>query len=274
MKYSEIASLFQSQGLPAVATLVDHLVRPSVRLIPNRSPNTVPPPQASKLGGVPDVPPDFVWPVSDGVPMSFVAQINLQDIAAFDSAVALPKQGMLALFYDASGETYGDQLSDRDGWQVAFFTDPTYLVSASPPTASQFRVASFTCNEELTIVLDPSLDLPAPLTPEQQQQYDTVVQSVSATFYQEPQRHRMLGYPDAIQDDMRLQCALLTHGQRENPTPAIVRDAQTWRLLLQIDTDEELGMRWGSSGMLYYWIPEQDMAAAVFNRGWLVLQSE
>ncbi|QBD74548.1 DUF1963 domain-containing protein [Ktedonosporobacter rubrisoli] len=51
----------------------------------------------SRVWGVPDIPPDFAWPQGCG-PMSFMAQINLEDIADFDANGMLPCSGMLYSF--------------------------------------------------------------------------------------------------------------------------------------------------------------------------------
>jgi len=45
-------------------------------------------------------------------------------------------------------------------------------------------------------------------------------------------------------------------------------------LLLQIDSDENAGMRWGDEGMLYYWMKRDDLQRQRFDTTWLVLQSE
>ena len=52
------------------------------------------------------------------------------------------------------------------------------------------------------------------------------------------------------------------------------KGAMDWQLLLQIDSDENAGMRWGNAGMLYYWIKRDDLKARHFDDTWLVLQSE
>ena len=31
-----------------------------------------------------------------------------------------------------------------------------------------------------------------------------------------------------------------------------------WRLLLQLDSDDDAGMMWGDEGTLYFWVPEAD----------------
>ena len=43
-------------------------------------------------------------------------------------------------------------------------------------------------------------------------------------------------------------------------------------MVLQLDYGENLGWCWGDAGVIYYWIPEVDLAAGRFGRVWLVLQ--
>lgn len=47
---------------------------------------------------------------------------------------------------------------------------------------------------------------------------------------------------------MRLECQLASHGVTDINDPLaheLSKDAKEWQLLLQIDTDEDIGMRWG-----------------------------
>ena len=76
---------------------------------------------------------------------------------------------------------------------------------------------------------------------------------------------------------MRLQCQLVSHGITDETDPhaaELAKGAMDWLLLLQIDSDEHAGMRWGNAGMLYYWIKRDDLKAQHFDDTWLVLQSE
>ena len=52
------------------------------------------------------------------------------------------------------------------------------------------------------------------------------------------------------------------------------KGAKEWQLLLQIDTDENIGMRWGDAGMIYYWMRASDLQKCDFDDSWLVLQSD
>ena len=47
---------------------------------------------------------------------------------------------------------------------------------------------------------------------------------------------------------------------------------KNWRLLFQVDIDEDLGAMWGDSGMLYFWVEAQDAAKGNFRNVWVILQ--
>jgi uncharacterized protein YwqG len=56
-------------------------------------------PGRSRVGGDPDLPPQFTWPLtSDGIPMTFLVQLNMCDVAKHDANELLPKSGMLSFF--------------------------------------------------------------------------------------------------------------------------------------------------------------------------------
>lgn len=88
------------------------------------------------------------------------------------------------------------------------------------------------------------------------------------------------GYPDQIQNDMALDCALITGrmpladgAAREDPRlPAVRQEAREWRLLLQVPGAPPTGMSWGDCGCLYYWIREEDLRARRFGRAWIITQ--
>ena len=79
---------------------------------------------------------------------------------------------------------------------------------------------------------------------------------------------------------MELECQLASNGVYLGDGKAygdarydhLRAGAHDWRLLLQLDSDETAEMMWGDSGMLYYWIRQQDLRALDFSNTWLVLQ--
>ena len=59
----------------------------------------------SKFGGTPDFSEGIFWPMSDGKPMIFLAQINCKHVSVFDSENLLPKIGFI-YFFIANPEDY------------------------------------------------------------------------------------------------------------------------------------------------------------------------
>ena len=61
--------------------------------------------------------------------------------------------------------------------------------------------------------------------------------------------HRLLGHPDPVQGEMQLECQLVTHGlycgnasgYRDPRAAQLAPGAVDWRLLLQVDTQDEAG---------------------------------
>jgi hypothetical protein len=48
--------------------------------------------------------------------------------------------------------------------------------------------------------------------------------------------------------------------------------ADSWQLVLQIDSDYEAGMQWGNGGRIYVCIRKRDLAESRFDRCWTLLQ--
>jgi hypothetical protein len=51
------------------------------------------------------------------------------------------------------------------------------------------------------------------------------------------------------------------------------RERASWRLLLQIDSDDDLGLRWGDCGVLYFGMRADDLRAERFERAAVTWQT-
>ena len=282
MNKADLQAAFQAAGLARLTKDIDALAKSSIRLTTTPINETTLELGVSKLGGTPDIPADFLWPEWKGLPQSFIAQIRLEDAHPYDVEAVLPEQGMLWFFYDAQQQTFGADPADKGGWSVLFAERPANLqratVPAKLPTASQFQACTLSFYSEITLSLQPHLELVYfDWTDEEQQKYETFI----ATFPTQADRttihNRLLGNPETLQDDMRLQCQYASNGVTDESDPkadALAKDALEWQMLLQIDSDEHAGMRWASTGLLYYWLKKADLQARHFDASWLVLQSE
>lgn len=243
------------------------------------------------------MPSGIAWPVWKNVPMSFIGQVNLEDLVSFGPAQDLPKSGLLSFFYDAAQETYGADPADRRGWSVFCFPHASTKESGfhlfshhdphkpkldpfptSLPQGARFKPCRLTFASEYTLPGAPSQYIPdLDWTPDEIHRYEQFQASFPSAEDRKSLHFRMFGCPDQIQDDMQLQCALYANGFSSPDEPGAAQAAahkDGWQLLLQVDFDETIGMRWASYGMLYFWLEKEALRKRQFDRSWLVLQSE
>mgnify|MGYP001356758243 FL=1 len=58
---------------------------------------------STKLGGKPEVPNDFIWPVDEtNQPLSFLLQLECSDVAAYGIEAEFPKTGYMHFFQELS----------------------------------------------------------------------------------------------------------------------------------------------------------------------------
>ncbi len=270
--------------LPRVADDLEGLLANSIRLRTQSANESDLPVGVSKIGGNPDLPPDTKWPTRGDAlspkPLSFIAQLRLPDVTEYDPEGVLPRSGMLYFFYDADDQPWGSDPADRDSWRVVHATEHPDTLVRTPPfglgESAIFKPCAVAFATEISLpgwdsaTID-SLDL----TEEEDELYNELVERIiELKGIDNGPLHRLLGYPDQIQNDMQLECQLSSHGLRANdPGAGELREgAADWVLLLQIDSDESAEMQWGDRGSIYFMIRRQDLQAHDFDNVWLILQ--
>src|SRR5258708_9550180 len=123
----------------------------------------------------------------------------------------------------------------------------------------------------------PKIDVPAFDCPDdEQKKYEPLLSTFPKPADHAALHNRLLGNPDTIQDDMRQECQVASHGVTDINDPRaaeLSKGALDWQLLLQIDTGERIGMRWGDAGMIDYWITATALQPHHFAHPRLGLQS-
>jgi len=282
MDKAGVQAAFQAAGLARVTKDIDALTKASIRLFTTPVTESTLAVGVTKFGGVPDVPANFVWPEWKGLPQSFIAQIRLEDAHPYDVDGVLPAQGMLWFFYDVQQQTFGADPADKGGWSVLFAENsvnvqPTIAPKTLPET-SRFKVSTIRFASEITLSLPPQLEIPNfDWTEQEQQQYETFLSTFPTPEDHAAVHNRLLGNPETLQDDMRLECQYASNGITDASDPKaeeVAKGALEWQLLFQVDSDEQVGMRWANTGLLYYWLKKADLQARRFDAAWIVLQSE
>lgn len=262
-------------------------------------------PVVGRFGGLPDAPPDFVWPrfetdtfYDDTVklrPLSFLAQFDCSALAPFDPEDQLPHTGLLSFFYELESQPWGYDPKDAGGARVFWFPDKNALAPVSFPEDMEeyCRLPSIPFRARASVEYPSYEEFPASLLgsgPETQEgrnlweRFDSVRFALRG-YGEEPQPyHRLLGWPDIIQNGMTQQCELVSRGyylgSSWNNIPAEVRrEAEEtaldgWRLLFQLDTVtiDSFELMFGDCGCIYFYIRKEDLAARRFDRVWLIQQ--
>lgn len=232
------------------------------------------------LGGEPDLPDTVEWPVFDDIPQAFIAQVNLADLAGFDLGNRLPTSGLLSFFYDSEQEVWGFDPTDRGAWAVVYTPSDVPLdrrsIPSGVPDHARYVRRGLQIEADITYVPSESAELESlGLSRQEALAYADVLDSTDR-----PPIHRLRGHPQPIQGDMQLECQLVSNGlycgdstgYADPRAEVLSPGALDWRLLLQIDSDDDAGMMWGDAGMIYFWMREEDLAARAWDACWLVLQ--
>ena len=256
-----------------VASLVQPLTSPALQLL--QAPGST----RSYFGGDPDLPQDVPWPCKSGKRLTFVARLSLAEIAAEHRLDWLPETGALLFFYDVDEMPWGFDPKDRGSWVVVSVPDlaePVRVQSRaggnsiggrsirfaalrSMPSPDRAQVSGLKLNDA---ELDAFCDL-------------------SERSYGHCPKHQIGGFPQVVQaDGMELECQLASNGvycgnpagYKSSRASELGPGAAEWRLLLQVDSDDDLGVMWGDVGMIYFWVQEHAARTRDFSNVWLVLQ--
>lgn len=236
----------------------------------------------SRLGGGPDLPADFPWPVRNDRKLDFLVQVDLKDLAAHSCAALLPREGLLSFFYDLKDQPWGFDPKDLGFYKVVYSPPGTPLrrhdipnpAEAVPPAALSFRAG-----ETLPTFGSRSYGQLLKQAGFSDAESDAYVDFAPGPSAEGPQ-HRLFGHSANVQNDMQLEAQLVTNGLYcgdatgyEDPRAKTLEPgADDWLLLLQLDSDDAAGLMWGDCGMIYYWIRRQDLQERRFDRAWMALQ--
>lgn len=251
---------------------------------------------ASKFGGRPDVPADFIWPVfetdtreDDQVkarPLAFLVQFDCAQLAPLDPEGLLPKEGLLSFFYELESQRWGYDPKDAGCARVFWFEGPLAPAEFPAELEEDFRLP------EMAAQLSGATDAPDfqdacpaleyPWTANDYRAFDQARRELGMDY--PANRSQLLGWPDIIQNNMTLQCELISRGyylggswekipleERSALRTPSVRD---WQLLFQLDTVEngDFELMFGDCGRIYFYIRREDLAQRRFDRVWLIQQ--
>jgi uncharacterized protein YwqG len=221
---------------------------------------------------------DFSWPHSNGKPLSFLAQLDLTEIASANKFDWLPSTGSLLFFYDVEEMPWGFDPKDRGKWKVIYQEDPKFAFELPKDLTQEFIIPENYLVAQKDMVL-PDLEYPESSQLNFSDEDDDAYMEYKDEMIDD--YHRVGGHPSVIQNNtMELECQLASNGiyvgepegYNSQKAKELAPGAKDWRLLFQVDSDDDEGMMWGDLGRLYFWVREQDARNKNFDNVWLILQ--
>lgn len=245
----------------------------------------------SRIGGDPDLPAMIEWPVdSDGTPMTFLAQLRINELVPHDASALLPANGGILYFFIGVDEpAYGiehkviylseDKLQGANRYHSLEVTSlegefTGYRVSArssmEPPNYGYVDYEKVEDDEH------------------DYEQYEELCFELNDENSND--LAVMFGYPSTQHGDCEYEAALhLLTGQQYNySTEAAIekitghfngdadrakQEVQDTLLLLALDSDQDVGFCWWDAGELQFYIRKEDLLAGNFSNTYCSLYS-
>jgi uncharacterized protein YwqG len=271
----------RKRGLERVAGQIKASARDCIRLKAHQARDEAIPLGASKLGGQADLPESTEWPGGDDLPMSFLAQINTNDLPDFKDKSELPADTLLSFFYDIGTSPRGYHPKDRGGWKV-LATPRSTLVRRGIDYEAPYNPCLFTARKDLSLP-DPASDEAGTwnLSPKEFKAYTAFYEGLMPRHEANGENHQLLGYASTIQGDMHVLCHWASQGLywrtaaaavADTEWPSIQQAAADWRLLFQIDSDSNAALQILEAGRIYFYMRDSALKAHAFEEAWAVVQ--
>lgn len=246
---------------------------------------------SSRIGGEPDLPEEWAWPLTKEevpVPMTFLAQLNLAELQGVDATGDLPAKGMLYFFVGVDEPAYN--IEHR----------VLYAKEEELPTARRRSTPEETALEEefngYQLAARSSLEAPNyayvdyDVIEDEEHEYEDYEELLLAMNGNHDDVAVMFGYPTGQHDDDFHEAALtiLTGknyeyskdralkaiaGHFDGDETRAQQEIDNTLMLLEIETDSEIGFCWWDAGVLHFFIRKEDLLAGNFERTYCALYS-
>lgn len=253
----------------------------------------------SKIGGKPDLPKDFQWfyykgedykKIVENRPLSFLMQINCEEVHKYDKESLLPEKGMLYFFYELFTMTWGFSPQDRGSAKVFYYDGE---IEDLVPTDFPKDMEKDCIIPESKIDFESMNDYPIDFldyydvddSDEEMERKEKEFEKDLEELGYKADTTKLLGHPELIQGEYWEECegvarkniyygsAPIKYGSDE-VKKSIKENAKDWILLMQMSELEigDYGLYFGDSGKIYFNIRKEDLKNKNFDDVWLILQ--
>lgn len=244
----------------------------------------------SRIGGDPDLPSELEWPEdSEGRPMTFLAQLKLEDIAPHDLFQLMPVRGMLYFFIGLDEPAYNIE------HRVFFLHDHEIMETRrriSPEiTSLEEKFTGYHIEARSSIELPNYAYVDYDQVEDEHHDFDAYEDlCFDLNGSTKNDLAVMFGYPATQHGDCEYEAALMLVTGKEysyspdealdhikthlgNNSEQAEQEVQNTLLLLAIDSDDDVGFCWWDAGELQFFIRKEDLLAGNFSKTYCSLYS-
>lgn len=233
-----------------------------------------------KFGGNPDVPEGFEWPYWKEYPLSFLFQVDLNQLngkklefnnSEIDSVDLPEKIGFLYFFYDYHQRSWGDDPDDEGCWRVKFEKSlkSELLRTQNPSNDKKYTYDPYTVSLHNDISLpigglhvDSELIKNIGFTSKEETSYYKFVHEWFS-WDTNWNANWMFGHPVGIYEDRNnVRCEHFFSREKN------LEEAKQWTLLLLLG--RKFDFEWGNGGFLQFWIKNMSKG---FENTWALIES-
>ena len=271
----EYKTAFTEEGLAHKWEYFEKHLKSEIRIKPKHVDENLINIGQSKLGGRPDLPSNIEWPKQkNGKHLVFLAQINFEELDQRE--LDLPDKGMLYFFCEEAQEFYGDSKDNQEDFRTIFIEEAADLERIETPNT--FTILRNGRYKACALEFSNSYSLPnwehslvdEMITFQEHQAYVDI--SSSGQYIS-----KLFGHSINVQGPMEYQCEMVDRGLSwsdvtEAEEGSIETASEKWKLLFQLDSEDEAKMMWGDVGRLYFWIKEDDLKNRQYDKTWMIFQ--
>lgn len=234
---------------------------------------------SSRIGGHPDLPLSLPWPEWKGRRLDFIAQINCSQLPKDALNFGFPASGMLWFFFDLTEQPWGNEPQDKGGFRILYqeAPSPDELHPEDKEQESTISPKHLGLTRELTfspVIEDVLVDME--ISEDLRGRHIDFLDSLHS---EEDDLSRLWGYPDVVNRDLRIVSSIVSKGNELSSDSYAIAEAESkeetrnWVMLLQIDSDEDMGLMFGDMGKITYYIERDKLAKLDFSNAWCILSS-
>lgn len=246
---------------------------------------------SSRIGGEPDLPEEWAWPLTKDevpVPMTFLAQLNLAELQGVDASAHLPEKGMLYFFVGVDEPAYNIEHRVLYAKEEELLTAHRRSTPEETALEEEFNGYQLAARSSLEAPNYAYVDYD--VIEDEEHEYEDYEDLLLSMNGEHDDVAVMFGYPTGQHDDDFHEAALtiLTGknyeyskdkalkaiaGHFDGDETRAQQEIDDTLMLLEIETDSEIGFCWWDAGVLHFFIRKDDLLAGNFDRTYCALYS-